>query len=87
MKLQTYGPNTAEYVARIHPEDREKINEEMEQLLFNAKLLSKASFDYRVVRPDGSIRTIHSERVVREISPNGKPSRIVGIEQDITERN
>ncbi len=86
MKLQTYGPNTAEYVARIHPEDREKINEEMEQLLFNAKLLSKASFDYRVVRPDGSIRTIHSERVVREISPNGKPSRIVGIEQDITER-
>ncbi len=86
MKPQKYGPNTAEYVTHIHPEDREKINQKMEQLLFSARSLSKASFDYRVVRRDGSIRTIHSERMVREMGNDGKPARIVGIEQDVTER-
>ncbi len=86
MKPQKYGPTTTEYVNHIYSEDREKINQKMEQLLFNAKLLSKSSFDYRVVRHDGSVRTIHSQRMVREISEDGKPARIVGIEQDITER-
>jgi len=86
LEPQKYGPNTAEYVSHIYPEDREKINQEMEQLLFNARLLSKASFDYRIVRRGGSVRTIHSERIVREIGEDGKPARIVGIEQDVTER-
>jgi PAS domain S-box-containing protein len=86
MKPQKYGPNTTEYIAFIHPEDREKINEKMDQLLFHARPESKASFDYRAVRRDGSVRTIHSERVVREMSDDSKPARIVGIEQDITER-
>ncbi len=86
MKPQKYGPNTAEYITHIYPDDREKINQKMEQLLFNARLLSKSDFDYRVVRRDGSIRTIHSQRMVREIGEDGKPARIVGIEQDITER-
>ena len=48
--------------------------------------LPKASFDYRIVHEDGSIRTIHSERMVREVGDDNKPTRIVGIEQDITER-
>ena len=86
MKPQKFGPNTTEYVQHIYPEDRERINQKMEQLLFKAKLFSKTSFDYRIVRRDGSIRTIHSERIVREMSEDGKPARIVGIEQDITER-
>jgi PAS domain S-box-containing protein len=86
MKPQKYGPCTTEYVSHIYPEDREIINRKMEKLLFRAKLFSKVSFDYRIVRRDGSIRTIHSERVVREIGEDGKSSRIVGVEQDITER-
>ena len=86
LKPQKYGPNTAEYIKHIHPEDREKINKKMEQLLFRAKVSSKTSFDYRVVRGDGSVRTFHSERLVREIGEDGRPSRIVGVEEDITER-
>jgi PAS domain S-box-containing protein len=86
MKPQKYGPNTTEYVSHIHLEDREKINQKMEQMLFNAKLASKTSFDYRIVMGDGSMRTIHSERMVREMSDDGKPTRIVGVEQDITDR-
>lgn len=86
MKPQKYGPDTTEYVQHVYAEDREEVNKKMEQLLFKAKAFSKTSFDYRIVKSDGSIRTIHSERVVREIGEDGKPSRIVGVEQDVTER-
>jgi signal transduction histidine kinase len=85
LKPQRYGPNTNDYVARIHPQDREAINKIMEQMLFNG-VLSKASFDYRIIREDDSIRTIHSERMIREVGNDKKPKRIVGVEQDITER-
>lgn len=86
IKPQKYGPNTAEYVMHIYPEDRERINKLMEQMLFEAKLFSKISFDYRILTRDGSIRFVHSERMVRELSEDGKPLRVIGIEQDITER-
>ena len=86
LKPQKYGPTTTEYVTHIHPEDREMINQKMEKLLFHARVYAKTSFDYRIIRPDGSTRIIHSERMVRELSKDGKPARIVGIEQDITER-
>ena len=83
---QQYGPNTSEYINKIYPEDRETLNKSMEQLLFKNGLSSKASFDYRIIHQDGSIRDIHSERVVREVGEDNKPTRVVGIEQDITER-
>jgi PAS domain S-box-containing protein len=85
LKPQHYGPNTTEYVARIHPQDREAINKTMEQMLFKG-VASKASFDYRIIREDGSVRTIHSERMIREVDDDKKPKRMVGVEQDITER-
>jgi PAS domain S-box-containing protein len=85
LKPQRYGPNTNDYVARIHPQDREAINKTMEQMLFKG-VTPKASFDYRIIRKDGSIRTIHSERMIREVDNDKKPKRIVGVEQDITER-
>jgi len=85
LKPQRYGPNTNDYVARIHPQDREAINKTMEQMLFKG-VTPKASFDYQIIREDGSIRTIHSERMIREVDNDKKPKRIVGVEQDITER-
>ncbi len=86
LKPQKYGPNLNEYVDRIYPEDREIMNKTMEQMLFKGDSSTKVSFDYRIIHKDGSIRAIHSERVVREVGENNKPTRIVGIEQDITER-
>ena len=83
---QKYGPNVNEYVLRIHPEDREVINKKMESLMFEGNKSSKVSFDYRIIRQDGSVRTIHSERMVAEIGQDNKPARIMGVEQDITER-
>ena len=86
LKPQLFGPNVNEYVLRIHPEDRELMNKKMENLMFEGNLLSKASFDYRIIRQDGLVRTIHTERMVREVDQDQKPARIVGVEQDITER-
>jgi PAS domain S-box-containing protein len=85
LKPQKYGPNVNEYVARIYPDDREMINKSMEQLIFKGSLSSKANFDYRIIHEDGSVRAIHSERIVKELGEDNKPTRIVGIEQDITE--
>ncbi len=81
-----FGPNANEYISRIHPDDREKIDKKSMELLFEGKIDSKASFDYRIIRQDGSIRTIHSERMVREVGPDNKPTKVDGVEQDITKR-
>lgn len=86
LEPKPFGPNAAEYISKIHPEDRGGIDKKAKQLLFEGTLNSKSSFDYRIIHQDGTIRTIHSERRVREIGSNGKPSRIHGVEQDITER-
>lgn len=86
LPVQKYGPKVTDYVAQIHPADREPMNKIMERVLFAEGLGSMISFDYRIIRQDGSVRMIHSERVVREVDEHNKPVRIVGIEQDITER-
>ncbi len=86
LPVKQYGPTTAEYAARIHPDDREAINKSMEQMLFSDDSAPRASFDYRIIRKDCSIHIIHSERRVREFDEDKKPLRLVGVEQDITER-
>ena len=86
IKLQKEAPNIAEYSKLIHPDDLKAVAEKMDKLLTSGKLGEGLSFDYRIVEPDGSIRYLHSERLVREVDENGKAKRIVGIEQDITER-
>jgi PAS domain S-box-containing protein len=86
LKPQEYGPTANEYISKIHPDNREEIDKKARELLFEGNLDSKASFDYRIIRQDGAIRIIHSERMVRKVGPDNKPLKIVGVEQDITER-
>ncbi len=76
-----YGPNVNEYLSYIHPDDRERVKG-----LMTGSQMSPQSYDYRIVRLDGSVRTIHTERVVREVDQDNRPIRVVGVEQDITER-
>jgi PAS domain S-box-containing protein len=86
LKPQQMGPKGSKFISKIHPDDREEIDKRSRELLFDGKLDSKASFDYRIIREDGSVRIIHSERMVREVGPDNKPVKIDGVEQDITER-
>jgi PAS domain S-box-containing protein len=66
----------------LHPDDREAM-----RAASNAGLQRGEPFEkeYRIVRPDGTVRVIHAwTRFERE--PGGKPTRMFGTCQDITER-
>jgi PAS domain S-box-containing protein len=65
----------------IHPEDRERIV----QAALNNQATGTYEEEYRIVRPDGTIRWIHDRGFpVRDTA--GKVYRIAGVAQDITER-
>lgn len=82
LPFQKFAPDTKDYLAMIHPEDRAYAEKKM----LSRSNKKSDSFDYRIIRKDGAIRTLHSERIIREYDENGKPSRVMGVEQDITER-
>ena len=66
--------------ARVHPEDRQRANEESE-----AAIRGEKEFDseFRVVWPDGSIHHIRASAFVKR-DANGKAVRMVGTNWDIT---
>jgi len=66
----------------VHPEDRERTARMAEEALRTGHAYEN---QFRIVRPDGSVRTIHSQaRVDRD--DYGSPVRVIGVCQDITER-
>ena len=65
-----------------HPDDREKIRLNIEECLKSGKYSDN---EYRVVRPDGSIRWM-TTRGRSYLGLSGKPERIMGVAMDITER-
>ncbi len=86
LEPQKEAPNLAEYSKLIHPDDLKAVASIMRELIAKGKLGEPSSFDYRIVHTDGSICDLHSERMIGEVDENGKAKRLVGIEQDITER-
>jgi PAS domain S-box-containing protein len=65
----------------IHPEDREKVIAAI-SLIESGLLLDN---EYRIIRPDGSIRHIH-DRGFPILGKTGKPKLYVGVGRDITEK-
>ena len=47
---------------------------------------NRYSIDHRIVRPDGTVRIVHEEADLMLDEVTGRPSRVVGTVQDITER-
>jgi PAS domain S-box-containing protein len=65
----------------IHPEDRARAAEAAAAAMHGGP---RYDVEYRVVRPDGAVRVVHSQGdVVRDES--GRPVRQFGVMQDITE--
>jgi diguanylate cyclase (GGDEF)-like protein/PAS domain S-box-containing protein len=71
-----------DYLARVHPEDRDRARATIE-----AAWRDGTGFDseHRIVRPDGTIRTLHSRGIVNRDAA-GQPYRMVGTCHDVTER-
>ena len=82
---ETKAPNIAEYQKLIHPDYLKMVIENGERLQAYGKLGETISFDYCIITPQGLTKSIHTARRVIEVDENNKPSRVMGIEQDITE--
>jgi PAS domain S-box-containing protein len=66
----------------IHPEDRERISLVIEEA---QRGIRRYDVEYRIVRPDGEVRFIHSQGdIIRD--EHGELCRAFGIAQDITKR-
>jgi len=69
------------WIETVHPEDRARAI----RLFTQSNQGERAEAEYRVVRPDGSVRSISAQAFpVRD--PQGRFYRFVGIAEDITER-
>ena len=67
----------------VHREDRARIREDVEAL-FAGRRTDIPDVEYRIVLPDGEIRTLHAQSKL-SLGPDGTPRRMLGIVQDITE--
>jgi PAS domain S-box-containing protein len=75
-------PGETTLLAAVHPEDRQRVQTAIETF-FSPD--GQREMEYRVMRPDGSARWMHSQnRLV--LDEQGAALRLLGIDQDITER-
>jgi PAS domain S-box-containing protein len=73
-----YDPSSTEYV---HPDDRERVQTEISQAVETG---TPVDFEYRIIRPDGHVRRLHS-RAELVADTAGRPLRLTGTAQDVTE--
>ena len=83
---ETKTPSIVEYQKLIHPDYLKISIEYGEGLQTWGKLGETVSFDYCIVTPQGLTKFIHTARRVIEVDEKNRPLKIMGIEQDITER-
>jgi PAS domain S-box-containing protein len=78
----TVVPNYDRWLACVHPEDRERADEQVSDAVNNR---SNLDIEVRVVWPDGSIRWLNDIGQIR-FDETGEPEGMHGIQMDITER-
>ena len=78
----TYTGNVEDFRRRIHPQDRSKVWNAVNDAMKNH---APYSAEFRVVRLDGSIRWIAAKGQFYFL-PNGEAARMLGMAIDITER-
>lgn len=74
-------PTTQFVLEMTHPDDRDRRARWVEQLREGAM---NGGIDYRIIRADGAIR--HLRLTLAEIHEDGRPRRVLGTVQDITDR-
>jgi PAS domain S-box-containing protein len=75
-------PDAGDWVRRIHPDDREKAIQTMEQTIRDRR---GYELEHRIVYPDGTIQFVHT--IGHPVfSPSGDLVEVVGTSTDITDR-
>jgi PAS domain S-box-containing protein len=77
-----FGGRLDDFVSHAHPEDRAEMRDALEAARRKREPLS---FDYRIIRPDGTVRYLHAHGKA-VLDDAGTPVRLVGTLQDVTER-
>ncbi len=76
-------PRTVEgFAALVHPDDRERVQEETAAAVEQG---AEYNTEFRVVWPDGSVRTVAARGKVY-YGTAGQPQRLTGVNWDVTER-
>lgn len=65
----------------VHPEDRALVERVMKEAVESG---APVDYEYRIIRPDGRVRRIHS-RAELTADEDGRPLRLTGTVQDVTE--
>jgi two-component system, cell cycle sensor histidine kinase and response regulator CckA len=73
--------NSMEWIEAIHPQDRQRV----QKVFFKQALAGTYDEEYRIIRPDGSLRWIR-DRSFPIRNQAGEPYRVVGFAEDITDR-
>ncbi|PLW72428.1 SpoIIE family protein phosphatase [Streptomyces sp. SCUT-3] len=81
MRPEDFDEKDATYYNAIHPDDRAVVNRAVRE---SRRTGGDYRATYRIVRPDGRVRRLDARgRVFRDMT--GRPARMVGIAQDVTE--
>ncbi len=67
----------------VHPDDRAAVERSNDSV---TRQKTPIPMEYRVIRPDGTVRTVWAEAGELILDDNGNPKSLSGIVQDITER-
>lgn len=80
LSLRETGLTYEHWLSRVHPEDAP-----MAEARLKAAIAGTRNFDpiFRIIRPDGSICTIQAGARI-ETGSDGKPTKVTGINRDIT---
>ena len=77
-----FSPNYSDFLRFVHPADRARLTTAIDHALNGP---GDYDLEHRILRADGSQRTVHERgRIVRD--PTGRPLRMRGTVQDVSER-
>jgi PAS domain S-box-containing protein len=82
LRPQEHIFNLAQLPELVHPEDKQIVTKAVAEALRGGP---RYDVEYRVVRPNGEVRLVHSQGDVMW-NESGRPRRMFGTVQDITER-
>src|SRR5439155_18724242 len=78
-----HTPSYQGYIDRVHAEDRDQVAAVLEEAARDGRPFT---FDERIVRPDGTVRLLRCGGRVT-LDEKGRPTRMLGICHDVTERS
>lgn len=79
---QSFQPTVETLKNMLHPDDLARVREAVKESLQGGRLYSA---EFRIKRPNGEIRHIHSQGEIQR-TPEGQPARMVGTALDNTEQ-